>query len=339
MRNSKDLSRWAPGFVREVAIQLCLQVWKAPINLMAMSWSEHVQRGHTPFRRDCQICQEAAARGRKHVSIKNPRAGVLNLDVSGPYVEGRDVEDTGRFMLIGTYTWLKPTSKKEETEDSKEEEKVEEVAEEKEEIQLEAEEEQQEERRVEGEEDVLVTLDEEVEEKNLEEEGVDPEVEVLRVGVPVPGKTKEAVMAGVIEIYLQLRSDGFPIHTIHTDQGREFVNRDLRSWMASRGIRHSTNSGEDPKGNGRAERAVQEVKSRVRRLLHGASMEVSWWPMALRFAMETERMRRRNDSMKSVPGFGDKVVIRKRNWRTKMLEATHETTQYLTPWMLMVIVC
>jgi len=68
-------------------------------------------------------------------------------------------------------------------------------------------------------------------------------------------------------------------------------------------------------------------------------MEVSWWPMALRFAMETERMRRRNDSMKSVPGFGDKVVIRKRNWRTKMLEATHETTQYLTPWMLMVIVC
>ena len=93
----------------------------------------------------------------------------------------------------------------------------------------------------------------------------------------------------------------------------------------------STNSGEDPKGNGRAERAVQEVKSRVRRLLHGASMETCWWPMALRFAMETERMRRRNDSMKSVPGFGDKVVIRKRNGRTKMLEATHETTQYLTP--------
>lgn len=228
------------------------------------------------------------------MSIKNPRAGVLNLDVSGPYVEGRDVEDTGRFMLIGTYTWLKPTSKKEETEDSKEEEKVEEVAEEKEEIQLEAKEEQQEERRVEGEEDVLLTLDEEVDvgEKNLEEEErVDPEVEMLRVGVPGPGKTKEAVMAGVIEIYLQLRSDGFPIHTIHTDQGREFVHRDLRSWMASRGIRHSTNSGEDPKGNGRAERAVQEVKSRVRHLLHGPSTEVSWWPMALRFAMET-RIRR-----------------------------------------------
>lgn len=182
-------------------------------------------------------------------------------------------------------------------------------------------------RRVEGEEEELLTFEEgDHEEKKLEEEEqVDPEIEVLRVGVPIPGKTKEAVMAGVVELYLQLRSDGFPIHTIHTDQGREFVNRDLRSWMASRGIRHSTNSGEDPRGNGRAERAVQEVKSRVRRLLHAASMEVTWWPIALRFAMETERMRRRDDSMKSVPCFGDRVVIRKRNWRTKLLEATHDS--------------
>lgn len=182
-------------------------------------------------------------------------------------------------------------------------------------------------RRVEGEEEELLTFEEgDHEEKKLEEEEqVDPEIEVLRVGVPIPGKTKEAVMAGVVELYLQLRSDGFPIHTIPTDQGREFVNRDLRSWMASRGIRHSTNSGEDPRGNGRAERAVQEVKSRVRRLLHAASMEVTWWPIALRFAMETERMRRRDDSMKSVPCFGDRVVIRKRNWRTKLLEATHDS--------------
>lgn len=53
----------APGFVKEVAIQLRMQVWKDPINLMAMSWSEHVQRGHTPFRRNCQICQELQHRG------------------------------------------------------------------------------------------------------------------------------------------------------------------------------------------------------------------------------------------------------------------------------------
>eukprot|EP00434_Breviolum_minutum_P003898 symbB.v1.2.003425.t1/scaffold183.1/size281544/9 len=334
VKSSKELSRWAPGFVKEVAIQLCMQVWKDPVSLMAMSWSEHVQRGHTPFRRDCQICQEASARGRKHVGIRNPRAGILNLDVSGPYEVGRDVEEDGRFMLIGTYTWLKPKKTDEEAEvKDKEEEKVEDEVEDEEWVHLEAAEELGGDRRVEGEEEELLTFEEgDHEEKKLEEERrVDPEIEVLRVGVPVPGKTKEAVMAGVVELYLQLRSDGYPIHTIHTDQGREFVNRDLRAWMASRGIRHSTNSGEDPKGNGRAERAVQEVKSRVRRLLHAASMEVTWWPMALRFAMETERMRRRDDSMKSVPCFGDQVVIRKRNWRTKLLEATHETTRYLTP--------
>ena len=361
VKDSKQLSRWAPGFVREVAIQLCLQVWKSSVKLMAMTWSEHVQRGHTPFRRDCQICQEAAARGKKHLGVKNPRAGVLNLDVSGPYLEGRDIEEPGKFMLVGTYTWLKPKLAKKDGEEPKragsQEQEEEDLFQDEELRRVEGQDEElrrvegqdEELRRVEGQDEELRRVEgqeEQVEEvlmdfgkedeqreedQEPEEAREDPEVEVVRVGVPIPGKTKEAVVAGVMEIYLQLRTDGFPIHTIHTDQGREFVNRDMRSWMSSRGIRHSTNSGEDPKGNGRAERAVQEIKSRVRRLLHGASMEMVWWPFALRFAMETERMRRRDDSMKSVPGFGDRVVIRRRNWRTKLLEPTHETTRYLTP--------
>ena len=114
-------------------------------------------------------------------------------------------------------------------------------------------------------------------------------------------------------------------------QGREFVNRDLKAWLRARGIVHSTNSGEDPKANGRAERAVGEAKSRVRRLLHSAGMSVSWWPVALRFAMETDRLKRKGDSLRRIPGFGETVVIRRRNWKTKLLEPTHEKSTYLTP--------
>ncbi len=106
--SSKELSRWAPGFVREVGVQLQRQVMKGEVKMKKMSWEEHVHQGHTPFRRDCVVCQEAAARGRMHGKMLYPKAGVLSLDVSGPYVKGRDVEGEAKFMLIGAYTKLGP---------------------------------------------------------------------------------------------------------------------------------------------------------------------------------------------------------------------------------------
>ena len=150
------------------------------------------------------------------------------------------------------------------------------------------------------------------------------------MGVPIRGKSKEDVLEGMIELYLQLRVDGFPVHTIHTDRGREFVNRKVRDWMRSRGIVASTNGGEDPQANGRAERAVGEIKRKVRRLLHSSDLGTPWWPMALRYLMESERIRRRDDD-KRIPTFGQKVLVKKRIWRTKALEATHEVSRYLTP--------
>ena len=128
-------------------------------------------------------------------------------------------------------------------------------------------------------------------------------------------------MEGVAELYLQLKTDGFLVQTMHTDRGREFVNNKMKTWLRSRGVLHSTNAGEDPRGNGRAERAVGEVKRMVRRLLHASAMGVMWWPMALRYLMETARLE----------SFGDQVLIKKRNWRTKLLEPTHEVSHYLTP--------
>ena len=163
------------------------------------------------------------------------------------------------------------------------------------------------------------------------EQREDPEIETLKLGVPITGKTKEEVLGGIIDLYLQLRMDGYMVHTIHSDQGREFVNKDTKAWMRSRGILQSTTSGQAPKGNGPAERMVGEVKSMVRRALHAAEMEIKWWPMAMRFCMETERMRRRGGKHEEDPAFGEKVVIRKRIWRTKLLEPTPEESRYLTP--------
>ena len=346
IESSKELARWAPGFMKEVAIQLQSRVFLRGVRIQVMSWEEHVRRGHTPFRRDCQICQEASARARMHHPTTFPRAGILTLDVSGPYTPGHDVEEPAKFMLIGAYTWLKSSSSKKEDEkgeDEKREEEVEDEAVEGPQLEVLADEEEgveagvvedEEEKELrEGDDDhgeEEKKKEDEAKEEEVEERQ-DPVIEVIRVGVPIPGKTKEVVLEAVAEIYLQLRVDGFFVHSVHTDQGREFVNRDMKAWLRSRGIIHSTNAGEDPKANGRAERAVGEAKSRVRRLLHAGKMDLVWWPMALRFAMETERLRRRGTSTKRIPGFGDKVIIRRRNWKTKLLEPTHEETTYLCP--------
>ena len=116
MMNSAELSRWPPGMMKEVATRIQQDVLQAKLKAAKMSWAEHLERGHTPFRRDCRVCQEASARGRMHSKVKHPRAGVMSLDVTGPYKKGKDIDGEAKFMLIGTYTWLRPPDEEEATE-------------------------------------------------------------------------------------------------------------------------------------------------------------------------------------------------------------------------------
>ena len=63
---SKGLARWAPGMMREVATQVVKHIHKKRVALQVLSWREHLAQGHIPFRRDCGVCQRAAARQRPH---------------------------------------------------------------------------------------------------------------------------------------------------------------------------------------------------------------------------------------------------------------------------------
>ena len=327
VESSKELARWAPGFMKEVASQIQGQIFRMPVRQAKMSWEEHVQRGHTPFRRDCQVCQEASAISRRHLAKSHPRAGVMSVDLAGPFARGHDVEMEAKFMLVGTYTWLLPEDATEDEEPEDEAEGLEEVPGLEDPGGL-----PEEEEGLEGAEDVSEAEEPDEPEGGAEVDGErrEPHVQVIHVGVPLKGKSKEDVLGGMIEIYLQLRVDGFPVHTIHTDRGREFTNQRARNWMRSRMIVHSTNGGEDPRANGRAERAVGLIKGKVRRVLHASGMEVKWWPMALRYLMESERIRRR-DEERRIPQFGQTILVKKRIWRTKALEPTHEACRYLSP--------
>ena len=265
-----------------------------------------------------------------HSKVSHPRAGILNLDTCGPFIKGHDVEGESKFMLIGTYTWLRPPD--DNPEEEVEEHPPIEVAEGEEEQwpEIEDVEDEREEVQEREEEQPRREDEEEGQAPRQEEAPPAPKIEVLRVGIPLKGKGKEDVLSGAMDLYLQLRADGFPVQGIHTDRGREFMNSRFKQWTRSRCIMHTTNGGEDLQANGRVERAVQEIKRMTKRLLHGSEMDKSWWPMALRYLMETSRMRRKHEDMK-IPAFGEKVLVKKRIWRTKALEATHESSRYLAP--------
>ena len=157
--------------------------------------------------------------------------------MAGPLHLGNDVEEPAKFMLLGTCTWLKPRKdekdkKEEKKQETEEEDLLEEgdgeeegpVLEAEEEEGLDAEDEKEEEEDL---QEVEIEGNEDKKEEggpSLEEERIEPKIEVIRVGVPIRGKTKEATLEGMAEIYMQLRSEGFPIIAVHTDRGREFIN-------------------------------------------------------------------------------------------------------------------
>ena len=72
-----------------------------------VSWQEHLALGHTPFGRDCRVCQEAAAKDRPHRRVRHPLAGCLSVDITGPLRRSQDQYGEKKYMLIGAFTWVR----------------------------------------------------------------------------------------------------------------------------------------------------------------------------------------------------------------------------------------
>lgn len=112
VRSSKELERWSPGMMREVARWLVEDVQGGEVKARMLSWDEHIQLGHVPFRRDCKICQESRQKQHPHRKVKHPLSGVLSLDTSGPHKDGQDLASQARYMMVGAFTWLVPKEMK-----------------------------------------------------------------------------------------------------------------------------------------------------------------------------------------------------------------------------------
>ena len=111
--------------MREIASVLQSKVWQAPLlkKMTYEKWREHVLAHHVPYNKECGICQEACAKEPYHRRSKlPPRAGVLSIDVSGPFHEAPDLfrGTKAKYLLVVAFTW--PTQKSEEQKKKEKEE-------------------------------------------------------------------------------------------------------------------------------------------------------------------------------------------------------------------------
>ena len=341
--DSKALARWAPGLMKAIALAVCRDVEKK-IFQKAIKWEEHLRAGHAPFHRDCRVCQEAAAKDRPHRRLRHPKAGVLSLDIAGPLRPERDHEaKKKKYILVGAFTWIVPKGRAVEEKEMEVPEGApiidpDEIFADEEGGRLPDPEvnspDQEELHPGEGlcDDAGLQHGEGGLERKEENEGGGDEEfdIEVYRLALPIEDRSAEKVLNAVIQMYLQLRADGFQIQQLHTDKAREFVAKGMVAWCRNRNIYQTSTSGDSPQQNGRAERAVQYVKGRIRVLLLSAGWTASSWPLACWYIHAMERLRR-NQRRMEVPALGAEVLVRKRYWKSKELEPTHEKVWYVAP--------
>ena len=281
VQDSKSLSRWAPRMMDAISTALIRHAFKQEPCLSQLSWKDHIQMGHVPYRRDCKVCQETFQLQRPHRRIKHAISGVLSLDTAGPLELSQDLEkENAKYLLIGALTWLvhrdvplREVLPEDPLPDDAPSLDI-----------LETQEEVEEEEEKSGQvspSDALGNVEDATrdvgngetrpDQEAVEEELKDFEVQVFRMLIPMPSKKAPVVLQTAIEMVLRLRANGYPIHQVHTDRGREFRGP-FQKWMKSRGILVTQTPGADPQANGRAERAVQCIKQHVRRVLHAAGV-------------------------------------------------------------------
>ena len=255
IRTSKDVSRWAPGVMSMVTEALMLQVTQQHPKLRPLSWEEHIAHGHTPYRRDCAVCQQTMQQCNPHRKVPYPVGGVLALDVAGPLIPAKDVGGLyKRWMLVGTLTWAVPAESdklkvpevpdadgdepqidinpEEQDEDQKEREALKdkedaEGKEESDEVQVRVWEEEEEEK------DpalpgggpplppyLLPPPEKKEGDPDLQPGGFD--TKIFRLVAPMQTKTAREVIKTAMEFLLKLKMDGFHVGRIHTDRGHEF---------------------------------------------------------------------------------------------------------------------
>ncbi|CAJ1409121.1 unnamed protein product, partial [Effrenium voratum] len=129
-------------------------------------------------------------------------------------------------------------------------------------------------------------------------------LKTLYFTVPLRSKEKKEVLGGIQEIYIRLRREGMLVNRLHSDQGGEFMSRELAAWCRVRDIKKTLRSPDQKPENGLKQR--WEV-GHEEDLPHDGLVYIV---VAVR---------------------GKEVLVPKRAWKQRAFEGTHQKAIYLTP--------
>lgn len=80
---------------------------------------------------------------------------------------------------------------------------------------------------------------------------------------------------------------GNKLITFRSDNGLEFINKDLKNLFETKGIRHERSCSYTPQQNGRAERDMRTIVEAARTMLHSKNMKKHFWAEAVNCAVFT----------------------------------------------------
>ena len=296
----------------------------------AHDWRLHVQRDHLPYRRDCRECIERAS-GKPHRRVAYPTPCTLSIDTAGPFRTKR--AGGYRYLLVGSYRHpvLKGTHPEDEKKPLGDPREVKPPPDDGCDWILEEEESESVDDGI-GVGDVdpgdlvgeggIAPEDKEIE--SLKELAEPVEFVSIYLARPLRTRKKAEALKSIQEMYIQLRSSGFPINRLHMDRAREFQSGALEHWAAARDIDLSRTQDSDPAQNGTAERAVGYLKMRMRILLaqakelSGLSDDVikTFWPMAADTAVAQQQSMALGRKFPSAARFGSRIFTKRKGYGT-----------------------
>ena len=338
---------------------LALKALTAKEREAVQEWRAHVEMNHTPYRRDCGICVETMGRDRPRRRQKKPEPFTLALDIAGPYVPGKDQipYQQPRYILAGVMTiplWqgrplvqglrrlagdqepmadipCPPEERGQQSEPdgagvaTEGREEPEDPFRAIEDLDEEAEENPFKEGSPEEEREVSEGQAKELDERNQKWKDfmADTEempVQSLTMAVPIRSRKYEDVIKGVARIVARMRALHIPLNRIHTDTAQEFCGKEFQKWIQSRDLWHTTTAGDEPSSNARAENHLKLLQGRTRTLMKTAKCDVTYWPLALRYASEEKfrsQLRACGVPAPAMIPFGIAAYAKKKQWQDK----------------------
>lgn len=130
-----------------------------------------------------------------------------------------------------------------------------------------------------------------------------------------PLKTKDQLLEKLKQVISQIRSEtGNNVIRLRSDNGREYVNKDVAAFLEEKGIQHEVSAPYNPEQNGMSERENRTLLNLARSMLYSSNLPSNLWAEAVSTAAYT---------MNRVPNREEKSVTPFEMWFGKKPDISH----------------